>query len=83
MLVLLQIKKPDSDLQVPDFEALAEIGGMAPQTIRDAFKQMLPYFRKVFSPGGQLVERMCLFITQFVGCYEAHSTSFRAPAISP
>eukprot|EP00878_Enallax_costatus_P001359 GHUV01001508.1.p1 GENE.GHUV01001508.1~~GHUV01001508.1.p1 ORF type:complete len:394 (+),score=120.99 GHUV01001508.1:421-1602(+) len=41
-----KLKNVNLDLQAPDFEALAEIGGMAPQTIRDAFKQMLPYFRK-------------------------------------
>lgn len=47
VLVASQLKQPESGLTVPEFEQLAEIGGMAPQTIRDAFKQMLAYFRKV------------------------------------
>lgn len=42
-----QIKRPDSSEEPPDFTRLAEVSGMAPVTIRDAFRQMLPYFATV------------------------------------
>jgi hypothetical protein len=48
----LQLKNPDTAEELPDFQDLAEVGGMAPSTIRDGLRQMLPYLAMVSCAGG-------------------------------
>jgi hypothetical protein len=43
----LQLKNPDTADELPDFQQLADVGGMAPSTIRDGLRQMLPYLAQV------------------------------------
>jgi hypothetical protein len=43
----LQLKNPDTADELPDFQQLADVGGMAPSTIRDGLRQMLPYLAMV------------------------------------
>jgi alpha-beta hydrolase superfamily lysophospholipase len=49
-----QLKHPDSRDAVPSWDQLAEVSGMAPDTIRQCYKSMLPYFMAV-SGGGKVV----------------------------
>jgi hypothetical protein len=43
----LQLRFPETADELPDFQRLADVGGMAPSTIRDGFRQMLPYLSVV------------------------------------
>jgi hypothetical protein len=43
----LQLRFSDTADELPDFQRLADVGGMAPSTIRDGFRQMLPYLATV------------------------------------
>ncbi|WIA14308.1 hypothetical protein OEZ85_002840 [Tetradesmus obliquus] len=43
VLLIQKLRFPDTADELPDFQRLADVGGMAPSTIRDGFRQMLPY----------------------------------------
>lgn len=46
-LCLPQLKNPDSSDPVPSWEKLSTASGMAPNTIRDCYRQVLPYLATV------------------------------------
>jgi len=48
-VVVSQLKNPEGNDPAPSWDKLSDASGMAPNTIRDCYKQLLPYLATVSS----------------------------------
>lgn len=71
---MLQLQNPNSDETMVTWEQLSASSGMAPNTIRDCYKMMLPYMAVVSAAGVGVVRAEVVLLLLFVHCWE------RAPA---